>query len=602
MGGNGLIHKLASLMEDIDASVTPTSEINIHERIKGLAADDVERPVEFVAELMAFTFCESRTKDAGSAQPYFKPLATFSLEDGSVADVPNAKEISKEIISYWQRRASECHNPLLKARYLGLVWEFTKPVVGTRPAHTAGREYVRNLLLVAEKELDKYPTSIIAKLERALSVAISLGDPQLMADCKDSVIRYENYIAVDAKGGLWGFAFDLLIDNGKKLVTEAEEQEIVAQLQQRLDRLSSPGSDFEPDPWNSESAAERLATYYRARNSAEDVVRVLGSFESACKCIAEKADPIMGHSLYRRLHSVYMRFGLRAQADSVAVVLREVGPRLQQEMKEVSCKVEIPTESVLDHVKAVTDGTLDDATANVVMAYLPGRDNTQERVVSIAKDAAFLYHITRDVHDQRGRIVASVGPIDEDLEGHTVLQMVQDLNFSAPFLDAVLLRLVGRHHLTAALLADRVLRAPVFLPEHRPSIERGFSAYLGGDHVVAAHLFVTQIESAVRELLEIQGVAVMKQGRHGFILKSLHDLLSEDAVVSALGGDMVLYLRVLLTDQRGWNLRNNICHAIFPSAAYQKPLSDRLVHALLCLSLIRRADGEAQSDQLQQPS
>ncbi|MBS3788831.1 DUF4209 domain-containing protein [Candidatus Bipolaricaulota bacterium] len=54
------------------------------------------------------------------------------------------------------------------------------------------------------------------------------------------------------------------------------------------------------------------------------------------------------------------------------------------------------------------------------------------------------------------------------------------------------------------------------------------------------------------------------------------------------GEDMVLYLKMLLTDPRGLNLRNKVCHGLGNTANlcnYQ--VADRIVHVLLCLSLIR---------------
>ena len=50
---------------------------------------------------------------------------------------------------------------------------------------------------------------------------------------------------------------------------------------------------------------------------------------------------------------------------------------------------------------------------------------------------------------------------------------------------------------------------------------------------------------------------------------------------------MRFYFRVLLTDKRGWNLRNNVAHGMSVMKDFDKQTADRLLHAFLCLGLVR---------------
>lgn len=74
------------------------------------------------------------------------------------------------------------------------------------------------------------------------------------------------------------------------------------------------------------------------------------------------------------------------------------------------------------------------------------------------------------------------------------------------------------------------------------------------------------------------------------MLKTLDDLLREEAVTQSLGENVVHYFHVLFTDQRGWNIRNDVCHGITPVIAFSTQMTDRILHALLVLALLRRAD------------
>jgi hypothetical protein len=59
------------------------------------------------------------------------------------------------------------------------------------------------------------------------------------------------------------------------------------------------------------------------------------------------------------------------------------------------------------------------------------------------------------------------------------------------------------------------------------------------------------------------------------------------AVFKTMGGDIEYYLRVLLTERIGWNLRNNFAHGINKKLFESEDVANRLVHVLICLSLVR---------------
>ena len=133
-----------------------------------------------------------------------------------------------------------------------------------------------------------------------------------------------------------------------------------------------------------------------------------------------------------------------------------------------------------------------------------------------------------------------------------------------------------------------IFLSPVFAPDRRPIIEAGIKAYLAGDHTLAVHLLVPQIEQALRVLLELAGGSVLKPARLGMLTyKLLHDMLQDPLLVQVLGEDTLLYLCVLLTDQRGWNIRNRISHGLCDVHEFSPAMSDRVMHVLLCLALVR---------------
>ncbi|NEG62137.1 DUF4209 domain-containing protein [Pantoea agglomerans] len=73
----------------------------------------------------------------------------------------------------------------------------------------------------------------------------------------------------------------------------------------------------------------------------------------------------------------------------------------------------------------------------------------------------------------------------------------------------------------------------------------------------------------------------------GLHLKTFDELLRDPIVENCFGINASFYLRILLTDQRGWNLRNDVCHGISPADSFNYMTADRLLHVILFLSLAR---------------
>jgi hypothetical protein len=73
--------------------------------------------------------------------------------------------------------------------------------------------------------------------------------------------------------------------------------------------------------------------------------------------------------------------------------------------------------------------------------------------------------------------------------------------------------------------------------------------------------------------------------------KSMNDLLeSEPAIQRFFGGDFVFYLRTVLCDPRGQNLRNGLSHGLMGPDEFHRGVSDRLMHILWTLGFVQKKD------------
>jgi hypothetical protein len=283
-----------------------------------------------------------------------------------------------------------------------------------------------------------------------------------------------------------------------------------------------------------------------------------------------------------------MQYGLKDETDEISIEMRKLGAKADSELKTIEASVTIPTEEIEKFINALVAGDLRTALARVAIHYLPKKGEAIKELTDLSKEAPISFLFTRKIQDSSGRIIATVGPLKEDFDGHVISQISQNISFSSIFLRDTIKALICKFDLEAETIVDYLYESPIFEEDRKDLIKKGIEEYLNRNYIVALHILIPQIEALIRNLEEKTGGVVLKSARSGgFNYRTLDDMLWDENIRGVLGEDATLYFRVLLVDPRGWNLRNNICHGISAPETLNATTSDRVFHSLLCLSLIR---------------
>jgi hypothetical protein len=226
----------------------------------------------------------------------------------------------------------------------------------------------------------------------------------------------------------------------------------------------------------------------------------------------------------------------------------------------------------------------------IAVRFIPNTDHIRAFLQELLTTTPLMARIgvTRIVGDH---FAAQAGSIEKDPEGRLIMQLAQNLDIQNVFLQETLKQLRNKHTITADTILAVLDESPIFSAERRPLLKEGIQAYLDGDHTKAIHVLVPQIEQALRQLLSLTGAQTLKTGRNGMVqLKNLNDILREPTIKTSLGEDLRLYLLTFLAEERGQNIRNNICHGLASPEQFNQALSDQVLHALLAVSLVRRQE------------
>src|SRR5690606_37083793 len=157
----------------------------------------------------------------------------------------------------------------------------------------------------------------------------------------------------------------------------------------------------------------------------------------------------------------------------------------------------------------------------------------------------------------------------------------QNMGIDSFFLRHSVNKALAVYGVSADDVTNFILKSRIFQDSIQEIVHQCVNAYLDKDYMSEIQIQVLHAEAAIRTLVEFMGGATLRRNRQGGLqLRTFDDLLRDESVENCFGVDMSFYFRMLLTDQRGWNLRNDVCHGISPAGAFNYSTADRVMHVM----------------------
>lgn len=174
------------------------------------ASDEVKQSKEFHFESVGLNLTPS--VDRSEWGTYFGPKFRGRNEDGQIFSFPSLADITEEAVMYWYNRGCETINPYLKARYLGLVWDFLKKV-STKPYPAdLYNNYLDSLLAVVNGEYPSHPVITVNVSIRLFELGGK--NEKYLSKIKAALSAFDlKYDKDDKSPRLWGMYLLLMINN-----------------------------------------------------------------------------------------------------------------------------------------------------------------------------------------------------------------------------------------------------------------------------------------------------------------------------------------------------------------------------------------------------
>jgi hypothetical protein len=389
--------------------------------------------------------------------------------------------------------------------------------------------------------------------------------------------------------GLWGHSYDQIIRNKNVPLSKQDEHHIINELEQRLNRLTNKEIDVdEIDIWAAEAAGTRLADYYRKTEQNDEAKRVLLIIGESFLKKSNNLSAIQASSILDHLYRVYKMYNLSDEANDILKKLRVIGKKTTSEMGKISETVKIDRTEMDQFISEIVDSEFYDMLNKLTFSFIPRKDDAKKSLLTLSKEAPLQYLLKVNIQDNKGRVIARIGSLQDDMEGRIIENIAQSLFFSSIYLRKVIESILYIKKINLNDIFEFLFNSPFIEDDRYKVIIRGINSFYEQDYLVAIHLLVPQIEEIFRNITEKVGGNVLKPARNGgYKLKLFDEILREEITVKTFGEDISDYFRILFTDPRGWNIRNNVCHGLVPFNQLNSIYADRIFHTLILLGLLK---------------
>jgi len=565
----------------------------INEKLKSseaenLTAENKELFLEFVA---------SRLHEKSDLwNKYYGPEFRGINKDGTYIDIPSREEINEESITYWERRIDEVQNPILKARYSGLVWEFKKEVSGERPEISICIKHIESIILVANGDYSNNTITTAEQLMRAVNLALTINNLALAKDAFDTLIDYEDKHGIDDKPGLWGFSMTLLLANKKLREDSSQVEKVVSQMEARFQRLVST---YKSDPSSVRArpiklAGVHLCQYYHSLRSLDKVKDTIDEINTIYNTeIQRTKNSFQTISYIEELMELYKFYGFNEDYRRLLVQLRSVSSEVNKLMTPIRTEFTIEREKFDKYNQYFIGATLEETLLRIPTGNIPVLSDLRIRIKDLQEKNFISLMMPQAVVDKKGRTLCTIGGIREDPEGHLYLRFRQEMPYQNLFYSHLIDELKSSHKLSTEALISHISGCPLFQVDRLEIFRRSFDAFLADDNLIFLHLMVPQIEECCRLIMELNGENVLKEGKSkkSYHLKTFDNVLQSESLKQVFTEDQLFYLRAIYTDPRGFNLRNDICHGMSDFSNFNGFHANLVFNTVLLLCLIRNVSG-----------
>lgn len=554
---------------------------DIHSEICHLDSNEKTNP-NFLNENLAFGL--SLIPDSDGNGYSFGPLYSFADSEGKVIVSADENQITPEVIDYWISRYQSVKNPLLKLHYAGLVWNYHK-IKGEKKPKDLYVTYVEYLCKACEEDYFFHPTETVKFLEQLFNLTHS--NDTYKERVKSICNSFEHkYSSDDTAVRYWSFKLYLII-NYRQSFSKEEIDKTIECHESRLKRLMS--IDIEnTNPWLIKDQCFVLAEYYHAIGDNENLIRILKLVEDTFLKLKERLSPFQLYGNLKQIQQLYHNYNLQIQETELTTNIQSLGGNILGDLKEIKIDYDVSKE-VCDLANSLFGDVAiseEEKWNNFINYFIPHKKKEEMHLAELVSKYPLVYFSATQIFDPKGHPLSFIEPYDKDHEGNLILHISNTINIRMYFLSLAISNLKKSGALDVEKIMDLFVKKSTVIDSDRyVFIASSIGFFLQEEYVMFCHTIIPQIEHALINLAEQGGEIILKPQKKGkgFQLVVLDSILRTETIINTFTEEGAFYLRLILTDQRAFNIRNYLCHGIYPPQYFSVESAMLLFHVLILI-------------------
>lgn len=308
-------------------------------------------------------------------------------------------------------------------------------------------------------------------------------------------------------------------------------------------------------------------------------------------CI-EKSDTDMpglrAVGIYHDLVVEISHMGRKGVLERVNAILQKNAPNVCRGMGKSQSQISIPQDIIDKEFDSMSNGLTADETLSIfALKYVPTDDEIEKYSSHIKEQMGILQECTQMFFTTGNTLSHIVKPGSDNEEEQKDNLYSKALSYLTVAMHCIILCGQKRSVFNVDNVMNFIGQSTIMTSRRIAIIEKGVYAFMEYDYVTSMSILIPQIEFMVREFYAKNGFIVTNNDAIGTTSDALGTLLNNDDIV-LFDKNITRYLRTILSNRTGWNLRNLYCHGIDDSFSILQ--ADRIFHILILMAALTQKE------------
>lgn len=508
---------------------------------------------------------------------------------------PDIVKFTNDQYKYYEKRLLETSNTFLKVRYSDFLFEFGNNKIEINK-YDLSQNLIPNLREINEHyRLHKEYYQYISTMRRLVEVSLLMRNREQLSELIELINSQLDIFNIEKE---YRWIIDLstilrVILNSalKELVSNTVSIFFVTVLENSR-KTSLNNEDYH----NYKFICEELIGYAKYDlidsekvNELQLNIRESYELESEYQGGAQIKSSFIKSVWLQKAMVHYKNLGFKEKIDEMKVLIREVYKQMDKddEWKKLSVSVSIPMEEIDLEIERLTSSTLETNLDNVAknLNFIPKVSTIEKQILKEKFDFPLINNVPKSIIGDDKKIVQASS--EEDLyevsfiQSYTSYLQINMRLLVVPIFE----KLIDEQNLCTDNFMEKFDRWGLLDNRNRLFIKTGISKFLEDDYISSLHILVPQFESTLKRLFSNAGYPTTSFKKEGAQQEETFNVfLKRDEIISALGVNIHKLIQIVMVEQSGLNLRNEIAHGLIKYSDIDKTKCVLVIFLFLVLT------------------